>query len=541
MEKPFEATDLQVQNAQLCQRNAELEATVTTLTATVSGLTATVQELSAMVAHFKELFTLAQRYGASSEKHTPGLEQINLFSESALPGAQGQPNEVTTTDASIDAQATETISYTRRKTAGKRKDDLSKLPLEVVEHELPESQRVCPDCGEPLKETGVETRDELKIIPPQVIRVAHRRHVYKCAGCGRHTEKTPIIKAQTPAPVIKGSVASPSLAAYIMTQKYLMHLPLYRLEQDFKRQGAPINRQNMANWAIQVSEDWLTPIYDRLYKKLRAHTVLHSGGTSTQVLREPGKRPQSKSTMWMYRTGGDSSTPVILYEYQPDREGKHPKTFLSDWKGYCHADGYSGIHNIPDVIIVGCWAHVRRKFNDAYQLTKTPDSLAAIGLAYCDQLFALEKRFANLSAEDRYGQRMDHSKPVAGAFFQWAKSAITPPGLAITRAITYLLNQREWLMNVYLDGRLELSNNRGERSVKPFVMGRKNWLFSNSVSGAKASAVAFSIIETAKENGLKPFEYLTYLFQMLPNATTDQLNDLLPWSRMLPAACRVSP
>jgi len=537
MEKLIEATDMQAQNAQLHQRNAELEAMVTTLTATVSGLTATVQELSAMVAHFKELFALAQRqrFGASSEKHTPGLEQISLFRESVLPGAQDQPIEVTTANV---AQATEAIAYTRRKTVGKRKDDLSRLPLEVVEHELPESYRICPDCGEPLKEIGTETRDELKIIPPQVIHVAHRRHVYKCAGCARHTEKTLIVKAEMPDPVIKGSIASPSLVAYIMTQKYLMHLPLYRLEQDFKRQGAPINRQNMANWAIQVSEEWLTPIYDGCYKKLRAHTVLHSDDTSTQVLKEPGKRPQSKSAMWMYRTGGDSATPVILYEYQPDREGKHPKTFLSGWKGYCHADGYDGNHNIPDVTVVGCWAHVRRKFHDAYQLTKEPDSLGATGLAYCDRLFALEQGFANLSAEDRYNQRMDHSKPVAEAFFRWAESIVTPPRLAITRAITYLLNQRAWLMNVYLDGRLEFSYNRAERSIKPFVMGRKNWLFSNSVSGAKAGAIALSVIETAKENGLKPFEYLAHLLETLPNATTDQLDDLLPWSHTLPATCR---
>ena len=210
--------------------------------------------------------------------------------------------------------------------------------------------------------------------------------------------------------------------------------------------------------------------------------------------------------MWLYRTGGDSKTPVAIYEYQPNRSGEHPKNFLDGWCGYCHTDGYAGYHSLKNVTVVGCWAHVRRKFNDAFQITKAPDSPAKIGLDFCGQLFELERKFAELPPEERFKAREDQSKPLAEQFFAWAETVNVPPNLAISRAITYLLNQRKWLMNVYLDGRLDLSNNRGERSIKPFVMGRKNWLFSNSVSGINASAIAFSIIETAKENHLKPFE-----------------------------------
>ncbi len=347
-----------------------------------------------------------------------------------------------------------------------------------------------------------------------------------------------LVKAPLPEPVIKGSVASASAIAFIMTQKYLMHLPLYRLEQDFKRQGIFINRQNMANWSIQVCEERLQQVYDQLKIKLLEHDILHSDDTGVQVLREPGKTPQAKSNMWLYRTGWHSKTPIAFYEYQPDRTGERPEAFLRGWSGFCHTDGYSGYHNLSNVKCVGCWAHVRRKFNDAFKIAKSPDSPSKIGLDYCDRLFALERNYAKLSQEERFKAREKLSKPLAEEFFAWAQSVAVPPGLAITRAVTYLLNQKEWLMNVYLDGRLELSNNRGERSIKPFVVGRKNWLFSTSVSGVKASAIAFSIIETAKENGLKPFEYLTYLLESLPNAVTADLVSFMPWSNSLPYTCR---
>ena len=517
MTNTYAPADLQAQIAQLNRRNAELENTVA--------------ELSTLVEHFKELFKLSQlhRFGASSEKTLAGGQQMSLF---GLPEAAPPPV--------AEQTETEKISYTRKKRpVGKREADLSALPLEVVEYDLPEDQRKCPQCGGAMKGIGVDTRDEIKIIPPQVIHVEHRCKAYKCAYCDKHAAKTPIVKAQAPTPVIKGSVASASAVAYVMSQKYLLHLPLYRLEQDFKRQGVAINRQNMANWAIRACEDWLQPLYDRLKQRLLAHDVMHSDDTGVQVLREPGKTPQSNSYMWLYRTSGDSKTPVAVYEYTDSHDGDHPEAFLKGWRGYCHTDGYAGYHDLADVTVVGCWAHVRRKFNDAFQITKAPDSPAKIGLDYCNRLFELERKFAEekLDAGQRFRRRELESKPVAEAFFAWAETVSTPPKLAITRAITYLLNQREWLMNVYLDGRLELSNNRGERSIKPFVMGRKNWLFSTSVAGVKASATAFSIIETAKDNGLKPFEYLRFLFETLPNATTSQLDALVPWSDALPADC----
>jgi len=510
METIFSPAALQAQNEQQNKRICELETTVA--------------ELTALVRHFQELFKLSQhrRFGASSEK--VDTSQLSFFEVPAEPLA-------------VSESKTETINYTRRKTVGKREADLSKLPLEVVEHDL--QQRDCPQCGGTLTRIGVEVRDEIKIIPAQVIHVQHRGRVYKCGYCDENTGDTLIVKAKMPEPVIKGSVASASAVSFILTQKYLMHLPLYRLEQDFKRQGVFLNRQNMSNWVIRVCQDWLQPIYDRLRMKLLLHDILHSDDTGVQVLHEPGKTPQSKSNMWLYRTGGDSKTPIVLYEYRPGRHGEYPENFLNRWSGFCHTDGYAGYHGIKGVCVVGCWAHVRRKFNDAFKITNAADSPAKIGLDYCGKLFELERTFADMTPSQRFEAREKFSKPIAEAFFAWAESLCLPPKLAISRAVTYLLNQREWLMNVYLDGRLELSNNRGERSIKPFVMGRKNWLFSNSVTGVKASAIAFSIIETAKENKLKPFEYIQYLLENLPNSTMGELENFMPWSESLPRLCRI--
>lgn len=507
--------NLRTQNIVLNQRVAEIENTVA--------------ELSALVKHFEELFKLSQRrrFGVSSEK-TVSEGQISFFAEEqAAPLPQSEPE-------------TEEIKYVRKKQKGKREADLSKLPLEIIEHELTEEERVCPDCGEVMQPFGTDTRDEIKIIPAQVIHVQHRCRVYKCGDCAKTADKTPIVKAAMPEPVIKGSVASATAVAYIMTQKYLMHLPFYRLGQDFMRQGVFINRQNMANWSIQVCEDWLKPVYDKLWERLLAHDCLHGDETTLQVLREPGKTAQQKSYMWLYRTSGESKTPVVLYEYRPSREKEHPEAFLKGWRGYLHTDGYSAYHDLDGVTVIGCWAHVRRKFNDAYKITNAPDSPSKIGLDYCNQLFALEKKFADMPHDERLQARLEQSVPVAETFFAWAETVNVPPKLAVSRALGYALNQRRWLMNVFADGRLEISNNRAERSVKPFVMGRKNWLFASSVAGAQASAVAFSIIETAKENGLKPFEYLSFLLESLPNAKTWQLTHLLPWSDKIPPECRMT-
>jgi len=491
-----------------------------------------IAELEALVKYYEEQLRLAahRQFGPSSEKgEVP--EQLNLFNEAEVSADLSQPEP-----------ELEQITYTRRKQKGKREDDLSGLPAETVVHTLSEEERICPECDGPLHVMGRNIRRELVIIPAQVKVVNHEQEVYACRNCEQNNDHVPIVKAAMPEPVIRGSLASPSAVAHVMTQKYVMCAPLYRQEQDWKRQGVVLSRQTMANWVIRCATDWLLPLYKRLQAILLACFILHADETVVQVLHEPGKTPQSNSYMWLYRTSGDRDHHIILFEYQPGRSSEHPKQFLADFKGYLHTDGYAGYHTLTGVTVVGCWVHMRRKFEDALKVippAEMPGSSAQEAIQRIGRLFHLEDLWKSLEPEERYKRRLEVSKPLAEAFFAWLETLRVLPKSVMGRASHYALDQRKWLMNVYLDGRLELSNNRIENSVRPFALGRKNWLFCNTVNGAESSAIVYSMIETAKANGLKPFEYLEFLFGAIPNATTGGLDSFLPWGDAVPERCRM--
>ena len=280
----------------------------------------------------------------------------------------------------------------------------------------------------------------------------------------------------------------------------------------------------MSNWVLHASDDWLKPIYNTLHQQLCTQSVLHADETTLQVLKEPGKAAQKKSYMWMYRTSGDVKQSIVLYDYQPNRKAEHPQEFLREFSGWLHADGYEGYHKLPpQITVVGCFAHARRKFDEA--LNSIPNeqrngSYAAIGVSYCTRLFKIEDALSELSPEQRYHQRLAQAKPVLDEFLSWANDTATKtaPKSALGKAFTYLQNQWKYLVRYLEDGRLELSNNRGERSIKPFVMGRKNFLFANTPAGAQSSATIYSIIETAKDNGLDPYRYLLWIFAEAPIA-----------------------
>lgn len=303
----------------------------------------------------------------------------------------------------------------------------------------------------------------------------------------------------------------------------------YRLEQEFQRQGLKLSRQTMANWILQASDTWLRPVYDALHRRLCKETVLHGDETTLQVLKEPGRTSTSKSYMWLYRTSGCTKYPIVLYEYQPSRKAEHAQAFLKGFSGWLHADGYQGYHKLPENIrVVGCWAHARRKFDEALQTLpkeKRQESLAAAGECYCTRLFQLEQSLMGLTPEERYTKRLELEKPVLDALLAWANetSAKRAPKSALGKALHYLREQWPYLVRYLEDGRLELSNNRAERSIKPFVMGRKNWLFSNTPAGTQSSAVIYSLIETAKENDLDPYRYLVWLLNTAPGLS--QTND----------------
>jgi hypothetical protein len=299
----------------------------------------------------------------------------------------------------------------------------------------------------------------------------------------------------------------------------------------------------MANWVIRCSNDWLQPIYDKMLRLLLTHEVLHVDETVVQVLNEPDKAATTNSYMWLYRTSGDTDQHIILFEYQPSRASEHPNRFLANFKGLLHADGYGGYNSLPSGIIrIGCWVHLRRKLMDALKAIpedQRPTSIAQETIMRIGYLFHLEGLWENLNPNERYELRLEKSKPLAEEFFNWLEGLMVLPKSALGRAVNYGLEQRKWLMNVYLDGRAEFSNNRIENSVRPFAVGRRNWLFCNTVNGANASAAVYSIIESAKANLLKPFEYLEFLLETMPNVTFSGIDSLLPWGDAVPEHCRM--
>jgi len=414
------------------------------------------------------------------------------------------------------------------------------IATKQVEHRLEGEALVCPQCGNTMTEIGKEVVRTLEIIPAQMVVREDIYYTYACRSCSENADEgceTPVVKAPREKNIIPGSFATPEAIAHIMTQKFVMGSPLYRQEQEINRKGIHLSRQTMSNWILKATEDYLTPVYEQLHRELLTREVLHADETPLQVLHEPGKKPQSDSYMWLYRTSGDVDEPIVLYEYQPGRGAKHPKEFLAGYKGYLHTDGYAGYHDLGESItVVGCWAHMRRKFDEAVKSLpkgKTKGSSASQGLTYCNLLFGIEQEIAELTPEERYEQRLKQAKPVLDAMFAWANSRTAAPKSALGKALNYLKEQWPYLTNYLKDGRLEISNNRAERSIKPFVIDRKNFLFANTPKGADGSAIMFSLIQTAIENGLDPYKYLTWLMRTAKDADLTDLNTLkklLPWN-----------
>lgn len=449
----------------------------------------------------------------------------------------------------IRKKSTSVAGYNR--TAKKEKVFLlDNLPenAEVVEekHELSEEERTCPVCGSVMEPAGEETVRTLEIYPARF--VVHEDHYvnYICKNCnGKDTEddigKTQFIKTPHVPMVYPGSNCSPAASAFLMTEKFVMGSPLYRMEQDFARRGYPLSRQTMSNWIIHCTEAWLVPLYDRLHAMLLQEEIINADETKLQVLHEPGKRAQTDSYMWLYRTGVYAEHPIVLYEYQPGRGSKYPMAFLQGFTGYLQTDGYGGYDALKDVTHVGCMAHLKRKFHDA--VTALPNGKkagsAVEGEAYCERLFQLERAYDTLTPEQRKQKRQELSKPVLKEFLAWGATRTAAKKSKLGEALTYLHNNGKELSEYLNDGRLEISNNLAERSIKPFVIDRKNFLFANTPRGATASAVMFSIIQTAIANNLDPYLYLKHIFTEAPQKAAhgeDWITAMLP--EKVPDLCK---
>jgi transposase len=499
------------------------------------------EELAAKVKYYEEQIRLAavKKYGASSEKNIHP-DQLTIFNEAEK---ESRPD--------ADEPTIEEITYKRKK-GGPRKSTAEKydgLPVEEIHYELSADDRGCERCGEEMKEMGTETHDELVVEPAKVSIRRHVQHIYVCENeaCEDEADGTNIVMARAPEPPIPHSPAGPSMIADIMNKKYSAHLPLYRQSKQYEYEGITIPRQNMANWVIKGA-GLLDPLYARMHGLMLLERYLHADETPMQVLSEPGKTAASKSYVWVYATGRFRRR-IILYEYCPSRSGENPKRFLAGFSGYLQTDAYAAYNAVENVTSALCWSHSRREYVDALKaLPKNADrsrTLCSEALIYIDKLFELERSCKDMTPERRFSERLEKSKPVVDAYHEWLleKKKLSLPQGKLGKAVNYSLKHWEGLCTFLEDGEIELSNNDCENAIRPFAVGRGNWLFAKSQSGATASAVCYSIIETAKANRLSPFHYLKFLFEILPNINPDDqtvLDALLPWSESLPQEVRVA-
>ncbi len=504
----------------------------------IEHLENTIKDLQNQVSNLTEMVLLLrkEKFGSSSEKTPKQIDgQLSLFNEAEI---------------EADSKSEEPVicrkgSMYHRKPKTSREELLKDLPVEEFPCVLHPDDMFCNQCGATLKEIGfVKVRDEIEYIPAKVQIIRYMQQACECPAC-KHTTRPFIKKAAVPKSVLNHSFASPSSVSYVMYQKYVNSVPLYRQEKDWEQMGIALSRATMANWVIRSSQYHFEPVIRHLQKELLKREVIHCDETPVQVLKEEGKKPQTKSYMWLYRTGNDGKAPIILYDYQPSRSGENAASYLKDFKGYVHSDGYSGYNKLDGITRCGCWAHLRRKFVEAIPNKKAADApltSAEIGRDYCNQLFKVEESLKDLTPEERFCKRLELEKPILEAFWCWLESLNVLKGSALGKAVTYAMNQRPFMENYLLDGRCVLSNNAAENAIRPFTVGRKNWLFADTPKGASASAAVYSLIETAKANGLNVFAYLQHLLLYMPDSDwqnhPEELDDLMPWSSKVQAQCK---
>ena len=434
---------------------------------------------------------------------------------------------------------TETITYKRKKAKGVRQAIFSQFTPEIVHHELQGEDCSCPDCHGQLKEIGSTVqRQELVFIPAQLKRIDHVQHAYKCQACSQKNLSDKIIKAPVPKAPLAHSLGSASIIAHTIHQKFNLKVPNYRQEEDWHKLGLPISRKEIANWHIKSSQYYFEPIYDLLHEKLLEQPILHADETSYKVL----ENDSQLTFYWTFLSGKHEKKGITLYHHDKRRSGLVVEKFLGDYAGYVHCDMWSAYRQLDKAQLVGCWAHVRRKFFEATPKKTDKTSLGAKGLAYCDRLFTLENDWADLSTEERLHKRQTELAPLMDEFFGWCRNQAVLPGSKLGTAIEYSLKYETTFRTVLSDGDLVLSNNIAERAMKTLVMGRKNWLFSQSFEGAKSTAVILSLLETAKRHGLDAEKYMTYLLEHLPNEETlakkEVLEAYLPWDKNIKRACK---
>ena len=429
------------------------------------------------------------------------------------------------------------------KRKGKKESDLSGLTVRRIDHYLSEEELEIEFGVNGWKQLPDAISKEYHFAPARVEVEEHHIGVY-ASKTDEH-----MVKADHPKALLHGSLVSPSLGAAIINGKYVNAVPLYRLEQEFQRYGLQITRQNMANWCIRLAEEYLSILYDHLHEELYFYHVIQADETPVLVNHD-GRKAGSKSWMWVYRSGHlYQDRQIVLYEYQQTRNASHPREFLKGYDGICVTDGYQVYHTLEkeleELTIAGCWVHCRRRFDEALKLIPKPsqkESNAFLLMKQIQAIYREEGKLNDLSSDERLKQRQAVIKPLVDAFFAYLKTINVSKKDKFGDAVRYARNQEKYLRVFLTDGDVPIDNNASERAIRGFCIGKKNWQMIDTIHGAKSSAMIYSIVETAKANNLRPFDYVQHLLEEIPKHMNDKdcsfLEDLLPWSEKLPAGIR---
>lgn len=511
---------------------------------------AEIENLNIQLDRFIQALRHAQKkiYGPSSEKMSP---QMSLFEE------QKERIEFAK-ELSKDLESVTVNKKERKQNSqriGIRAEMLDQLDLKVVEYTLPEDAS-CSICGGELKPIGKKViRTNVEYEKPKLIIAQTVQWVSKCTQCGRENSDNPtdhFEAAPVPKPLIPKSFMSASLMAEIMQQKFVQGVPFARQEREWYRLGLNLHRSEMSRLAIRICEEWLEPIYQRIHKELLGCEILHMDETRIQCNKEPGKAASSDSYMWVMCSGRSEARQAVYFQYARNRSRETAKGLLSGFHGYLMTDAYEAYNKIEGITRSLCWAHVRRKFVDSIPLDsqkrEIPGSAGAEARKRIGELFEVEARIQNLPYEEKKQRRQAESRPILEDFWFWVEATAAGHSVneELSKALKYAQNQREGLERFLEDGRLELTNNWCESTIRPFATGRRAWLFADTPEGAHANGIMYTLVLSAQRNQLDEYEYLKYLLRELPNigdayqSKPEQLDRYMPWSQELPQECRLS-
>lgn len=512
---------------ELRQQNAMLQSAMNTLREQSRQKDEEIERLRQIILNLQRA-----QFGQRSEKRTyvldDGNQQLSLFDTPEKSEEKSNPEPSQNPEKEI------CVSGHSRKKKRTLEELCATLPVEERIVDLPDNEKVNPN-GHALTCIGQEyIRTELVLERAKAKVVKHYRKVYADRQLEQETGYSEVFKPVMPPPLLAHSYASASVVTDVLMKKYVDAMPLYRQEQMWKRMGVELKRGTMANWVIQVADLYLRPFWKRIRSELLTQSTIHADETVIQVLKEKGKPATSESRMWVYSSAKRADIQLRCFEYRESRSGKWAKTFLEGFSGVLITDGYSGYNKIQEAERAGCWAHMRRKWLEAMpEGADAKTCKAAEGYEFCNRLFELERQFEGRTAEERLIQRKEKSGPILEAYWTWLNTIPRPTG-KLKDAVTYAQNQKAHLSAFLEHGEIEISNNQVENAIRPFVVGRKGWLFADTPQGAEASAIIYSLMETAKANSLRLDDYLLHLLSVFPERVAQrkdfEMDDLLPWS-----------